>query len=158
MPANANQLSDLVRGTVAVQTLAEIMAAKTHLPSSRKRVQDKRLETLKELSDLSIDPEVFDTMLSNELNRQLKHRFAVGFLILAVAFSSISYLIVVADAIWKLGIPTSVLVALLVQTPIQLIGLLHIIARNLFPNPVSSSRRISSASSEEKGGKNPCVS
>ena len=141
---------DLARGTAAIHRLADLMSA----PREKKKKgehQDK-LNTLRELTDLSIDPRVFDAMLSSELDRRLKRKFGIAFLILAIAFAITGYAIVIANSLIDLGISDSAITALIIQIPVQLVGLLYIIARNLFPRNASTlphQRLVQTADSNE---------
>lgn len=49
------------------------------------------------------------------------------------SFSILAYLLIFLNYCFKLGMSESVMLALLVQVPIQLIGIFIIIAKNLFP-------------------------
>jgi hypothetical protein len=93
----------------------------------------EQVTILSELSKLGIDPVFFDLMLSNELDRNLKRQFGVLFLALTSVFTGISYLVIVLAGILEWKIPSIAITALIVETPLQFIGLLYIIARNLFP-------------------------
>ena len=89
---------------------------------------------MKELTDSGIDLVVFDTLLSNEIDRRLKTRFGLAFLALTFLFTAASYSIVIFDGIYEWKISEVAITALIIETPIQFIGLLYIIARNLFPH------------------------
>jgi hypothetical protein len=99
----------------------------------RKSVEEQKTALVKELLEAGIDPLVFDSLLSNEIDRRLKVRFGIAFLTLTLLFTAASYVIVILNAIYNWGIPTVAITALIIETPIQFIGLLYIIARNLFP-------------------------
>ncbi|MNG22419.1 hypothetical protein D3C84_1069010 [compost metagenome] len=93
---------------------------------------------MRELAKLDVDPETFDTLLTNELDRKLKVNFGIAFLVLTCLFTVASYAIVILDAIYNWGISEIAITALIIETPIQFIGLLYIIARNLFPQASSA--------------------
>jgi hypothetical protein len=95
--------------------------------------QNKRELVIKLLAS-GIDPLVFDALLSNEIDRKLKTRFGVVFVALTIIFTATSYLIIVVNAPLKLGISDVAMTGLIIETPIQFVGLLYIIARNLFPS------------------------
>ena len=57
----------------------------------------------------------------------------MAFLALTFLFTMGSYSIVVLDGIFKWNISQVAITALIIETPIQFVGLLYIIARNLFP-------------------------
>lgn len=104
------------------------------LSSERKKsLAEEKTELMKELAELNVDPETFDALLTNELDRKLKLNFGVAFLVLTCLFTIASYAIVVCDAIYDWGMSEVAITALVIETPIQFIGLLYIIARNLFP-------------------------
>jgi hypothetical protein len=80
----------------------------------------------------AVDPLIFDILVSNELNRQLKKKFGMAFLIITCFFTISSYVIVVLAAIYEWKIPASAMTALIIQAPLQMIGILYIMAKNLF--------------------------
>jgi hypothetical protein len=103
----------------------------------KKSLAEEKTELMKELAKLDVDPKTFDTLLTNELDRKLKVNFGVAFLILTCLFTIASYAIVILDSIYSWGISEIAITALIIETPIQFIGLLYIIARNLFPQSMS---------------------
>lgn len=96
-------------------------------------LKEKKAQLVKDLSESDIDPLLFDVLISNEIDRKLKVKFGVAFLVLSVLFTIASYLIVVLNSTQHWGISNIAITALIIETPIQFIGLLYIIARNLFP-------------------------
>lgn len=100
----------------------------------KKSLEEEKHALVKQLLESDIDPVAFDVLLSNEINRRLKVRFGVAFLVLTFLFTVASYAIVACDGIFKWGIAEIAITALIIETPIQFVGLLYIIARNLFPN------------------------
>lgn len=100
---------------------------------SRKTLGEKQHDLLRQLNDSNIDPKVFDVLLSNEINRRLKVRVGFIFIFLVVAFTAASYMVVILNSINNWGISEIAITALIIETPIQFVGLLYIIARNLFP-------------------------
>lgn len=99
----------------------------------KRSLAEEKTELMKELAKLDVDPETFDTLLTNELDRKLKVNFGVAFLVLTCLFTVASYAIVILDSVYEWGISEIAITALIIETPIQFIGLLYIIARNLFP-------------------------
>ena len=95
----------------------------------------EQISVLSELSKLGIDPNLFDSMLSNELDRNLKRQFGLLFLSLTTLFTGVSYLVIVLAAAFRWPIPNVAITLLIAETPLQFVGLLYIIARNLFPQP-----------------------
>lgn len=104
-----------------------------HVEEDEKDIIERKTELVKELSEVGVDPLVFDSLVSNEVDRDLKIKFGVSFLVLSVIFTISSYLIVILNGIYSWGISGVAITALIIETPIQFIGLLYIIARNLFP-------------------------
>jgi hypothetical protein len=100
----------------------------------KKSMEEKKIELVKNLIDSGIDLKIFDSLISNEINRRLKIRFGVTFLVFTFIVTLASYLIVILDAIYKWGISQVAITALIIEIPIQFIGLLYIIAKNLFPD------------------------
>lgn len=94
---------------------------------------EEKTQLMKELAELDVDPVTFDTLLANELDRKLKVNFGMAFLVLTCLFTIASYAIVILNSIYSWGISEIAITALIIETPIQFIGLLYIIARNLFP-------------------------
>ncbi len=99
----------------------------------KKSLAEEKTELMRELAKLDVDPETFDALLTNELDRKLKVNFGVAFLVLTCLFTVASYAIVILDSVYIWGISEIAITALIIETPIQFIGLLYIIARNLFP-------------------------
>jgi hypothetical protein len=95
----------------------------------------EQMMLLQELTKSGIDPRLFDLMLTTELDRKLKARFGVAFYVATVIFTSASFMIVVLNGIFKWGVSDVAITGLIIETPLQFIGLLYIIARNLFPQP-----------------------
>ena len=121
------------------------------LTSEKKRtLAEEKTELLQELEKLEIDPEIFDALLTNELDRKLKVSFGVAFLVLTCLFTIASYAIVILNSIYKWGISEVAITALIIETPIQFIGLLYIIARNLFPQSNTNNKLTSSSSGGKK--------
>jgi hypothetical protein len=104
----------------------------------KKSLAEEKTKLMRELAKLDVDPETFDTLLTNELDRKLKVNFGIAFLVLTCLFTVVSYAIVILDAIYNWKISEIAITALIIETPIQFIGLLYIIARNLFPQSRSA--------------------
>jgi hypothetical protein len=94
---------------------------------------DALIGLLQKAQEIGIDGGMFNTLLNGELDRRLKKRFGYWFLVATLAFTIVSYGIIIANSIWTWGIPQVSITALIIETPLQFIGLLYIIARNLFP-------------------------
>ena len=100
----------------------------------KKSIEEKKVELVKSLVEAGIDLKIFDSLITSEINRRLKIRFGVTFLIFTFIVTVASYLIVILDAVYKWGISEVAITALIIEIPIQFIGLLYIIAKNLFPD------------------------
>jgi len=81
----------------------------------------------------AVDPVIFDVLLSNEVNRRLKIRFGIAFIIITTIFTLISYGIIIAASVYHWHMPATAITALVIQAPLQMIGILYIMAKNLFP-------------------------
>lgn len=152
-----------------IKALANISLQTAGLPdlnfwsgAKKKEVREKeevgaretQLSLLQALSQAGIDPHLFDLMLSNELDRSLKKQFGVAFLVATIFFTLLSYGVIIFNSIGKWGISDTAITALIVETPIQFIGLLYIIARNLFPQSANSNReRMATVSQKIKSAK-----
>jgi hypothetical protein len=110
----------------------------------RLSAREIQLKLLQDLTAAEIDPELFDLMLSSELDRNLKKQFGVAFFVATVAVTVASYAVIILNAVYKWGISDIAITALIVETPIQFIGLLYIIARNLFPQRLAGEPRVAS--------------
>ncbi|CAK8719401.1 hypothetical protein KKHLCK_08575 [Candidatus Electrothrix laxa] len=104
----------------------------------RKNLEEKKIDIIKQLLESDIDPQLFDVLIQNEVDRRLKVRFGITFLVLTFLFTTASYAIVICNGIFKWNISETAIAALIIETPIQFIGLLYIIARNLFPQSGSN--------------------
>jgi len=107
----------------------------------RKSLDEEKIGIVKQLLESNIDPQIFDVLIQSEVDRRLKVRFGVTFLVLTFLFTTASYAIVILDGIYKWNISKVAITALIIETPVQFIGLLYIIARNLFPQTGSESDR-----------------
>jgi hypothetical protein len=129
----SDKVDTLTNSVLEIQKLA---LGNSLINISSVKSQEKRtklLEICKDLSKNNIDPEIFDVLVSNELDRELKQKYGAVFLTLTVAFTIFSYGLVVMNSVRNWGIPQFAITALVIEIPIQFIGLLYIIARNLFP-------------------------
>ena len=89
-----------------------------------------------------VDPVIFDVLLSNEVNRRLKVKFGVAFIFITTIFTLVSYGIIVAASMYEWKMPPAAVTALVIQAPLQMIGILYIMAKNLFPaTPLQASTR-----------------
>ena len=98
-----------------------------------KSLEKQKMALVKELVKADIDPGTFDVLLANDMDRWLKVRFGIVFLFMTFLFTAASYAIVILDGVLGWEISQVAITALIIETPIQFIGLLYIIARNLFP-------------------------
>ena len=102
-------------------------------PERSKTLEQEKSELVTKLLASGIDPLVFDSLLSNEIDRRLKTRFGIAFVFLTFLFTTASYAIIVLNGPMILNISSVAITGLIIETPIQFVGLLYIIARNLFP-------------------------
>jgi len=116
---------------VNLQTLNRTFRAKGKADYESKK--NEYLEILKKLEEYDIDPVMYNMLEQNETDRKLKKEFGQQFIILTIAFTLLSYAIVILDGIRGWHISPTAITALIIETPIQFIGILYIIARNLFP-------------------------
>lgn len=103
-----------------------------------KSIEEQKSDLVSKLLAAGIDPLVFDILLSNEIDRRLKTRFGIAFIILTFLFTAASYCIVILNGPMQLRISDNAITGLIIETPIQFVGLLYIIARNLFPDGKST--------------------
>ena len=89
----------------------------------------------------AVDPAIFDILLSNEVNRRLKVKFGIAFIVITTVFTLISYALIMCSAIYHWQLPAPALTALVVQAPLQMIGILYIMARHLFPTATLNAPR-----------------
>ncbi|GAA3959938.1 hypothetical protein [Mucilaginibacter dorajii] len=104
----------------------------------KKTKSDKRLELIQALAIAGSDPAIYDSLSGNELDRNLKKQFGITFLVFTAVFTIASYSIIVLNAKYDWCISEKAIAALIIEIPIQFIGILYIVARNLFPNEKSS--------------------
>lgn len=90
-------------------------------------------EVLVKLKQLDIDPALWDRIVSNQVDRELKKKFGRVFILMAFFFTSLSYAVIIFNSILSWNIPETAMTALIIQAPLQLIGILLVMARNLFP-------------------------
>jgi hypothetical protein len=139
---------------VAAKAVAELLLARGPIISlaplsfDRKRepptksLEERKSELVRQLLASGIDPMLFDALLSNEIDRRLKTRFGIAFVALTAVFTAASYAIIILNGMLQWGISEIAITGLIIETPIQFIGLLYIIARNLFPDGGRSQLRI----------------
>jgi hypothetical protein len=111
------------------------------------------LELLKSLTEAGVDPQLFDRLLSTEVDRMLKVRFGVAFFIATIVFTLLSFAVIVLNSVWKWGINDIAITGLIIETPLQFIGLLYIIARNLFPQAPARMRTFETPTKARRIGK-----
>jgi hypothetical protein len=125
---------DLPPTVVAARAIAEILWPNQTLLGGRPRVEHEHLFLVKELLRSNIDPEIFDSLVSREMDRRLKLRFGYCFLALTFVITAAAYAVVVLHGACGWRLPEMAITALVIEAPIQFVGLLYIIARNLFPD------------------------
>jgi hypothetical protein len=126
--AAAVATADILLGSTPIISLSLLR------PKRDKSLEQEKSELVAKLLAAGIEPLVFDALLSNEIDRRLKTRFGVAFVVLTFLFTSASYAIIVLNGPMALNISSQAITGLIIETPIQFVGLLYIIARNLFPD------------------------
>ena len=104
-------------------------------------LDEEKLRIAKELQDAGIDLQVFDVMLSNEIDRNLRKNFAWVFAIAAIVITLASYILIILNYSKKWGIHDAVMTAFIIEVPIQFIGILYIVAKDLFPSALGKNRK-----------------
>ncbi len=92
-----------------------------------------KVELFKRLKENEIEAATFENHLNNEINRKMKKQYGMMFFTLTTIFSLFSYAIIIINAILKWNIPEFAITALIIEIPIQFVGILLIVAKNLFP-------------------------
>jgi len=133
MLQNEGASSSLVKELLRHGTIANAKAD-GEIPGAKKTTEQLKADLVKDLLRSGVDPALFDSLLSNEINRRLKVRFGVFFLVITFVFTAASYSIVILNSVCGWKISDVAITSLIIQAPIQLIGLLYIVARNLFPS------------------------
>ena len=128
--------------TALAKATERLLDASLHFGKKRQEsaleFRKEQLVLLQDLTKSGIDPNLFDLMLTTELDRKLKVRFGIAFFVATAFFTLLSFAVIVFNSIDKWGINDVAITGLIIETPLQFIGLLYIIARNLFPQPRSS--------------------
>src|ERR1700731_512664 len=75
----------------------------------------EQLLLLQELTNSGIDPQLFDLMLSTELDRNLKKRFGVAFFVATVFFTLLSFGIIILNSTEKWGISDIAITGLVIE-------------------------------------------
>ena len=142
----------LNRGPLISISLPKLSKYDNKTREERRTFEERKSDLVKQLLASGIDPLIFDSLLSNEMDRRLKTRFGAAFLVLTFLFTGMSYAIVVFNGVYQWKITEVAITGLVIETPLQFIGLLYIIARNLFPDSGRSGRNRAS-SAKAKGGR-----
>lgn len=127
----------------ALSTLSTSKLSSAERKEKHETMAEEQTALVKELIDSGIDPVAFDVLMSNEMNRRLKLQFGMAFLGLTTLFTAASYSIVILNGVYTWNISEVAITSLIIETPIQFIGLLYIIARNLFPERTAENAGIS---------------
>lgn len=123
---------------IVLKEFAEVLFNKKDIKSRTKNktsdelLKDKR-DFIIDLKKHDIDISTLQQFLKAESDREMKEQYGIRFLFFAGVFSAISYFIICINDKWGLNIPKYAITALIIEVPIQFIGLLYIVARNLFP-------------------------
>jgi len=152
-------LKSIIQVIDSVNTLSSFKVS-FQWPWSRRNVEEleqRKTAVLSGLRAANIDPVLFDVLIANEINRDLKVTFGYIFLAFTFIFTAASYGIVIADGYYKMGISPAAITGLVIETPLQFIGILYIIARNLFPAEKDSVAKIASTIKPLKATKGRAV-
>jgi hypothetical protein len=103
------------------------------IEEQRKKQVDEIINALSRIKDLGIDLEKYDIYLMNEVDREMKKEYGKIFLVMSFLFTIISFFVVILNARLNWNISEIAITGLIIETPIQFIGILYIIANNLFP-------------------------
>lgn len=88
----------------------------------------------------AVNPVIFDILASSEINGQLKRNFGIAFIVITCVFTLISYGIIIFASIYDWKIPTAAFTALVIQAPLQMIGILYVMVRHLYPTATVQTR------------------
>ncbi|MBU3130558.1 hypothetical protein [Clostridium tagluense] len=125
------ELVDLIHPIIKIN-FTELFSRKRR-EERKKQEQIRKIELLNSLANNGVDIGVYERHLNNEINRRMKTRYGAIFLLLTFLFTVLSYLIIILNSKLKWGIDSVAITALVIEVPIQFVGILYIIARNLFP-------------------------
>jgi hypothetical protein len=128
-------LAQLLSQTIDLRGAFHVASLLRGSAEHEREIRQGQIELLRSLSQAGIDPQLFDLVVSNELDRTLKKQFGNAFLAATLAFTAVSFAVIIFNSIYRWGISDMAITALIVEVPLQFIGLLFIIARNLFPQP-----------------------
>jgi len=112
--------------------LGEIFSKRKREEAIAKR-NEALLDFFESLQNSGINPNTVQTYLNDELNRNLKKRYGNVLLIFTAFFSAVSLTIIILNSVFEWGISDIAITALIIELPIQLVGMLYIIVSNLFP-------------------------
>jgi len=112
-------------------------------------ISDEKVRALAKLSKIGVDPHIYEVMLNNHHQRDLRSKYGLLFFVYSCVATAVSYVVVILNASLGWGLSDLVLSSLVIQTPIQILGLLFIIARSLFPRQMPTGKASSIASMVE---------
>jgi hypothetical protein len=130
-PTPASMSAPVARASIGFDSAEDILRYKEQYEAAQKA--DRATRKKGALQRPPADPVIFDVLVSNELNRKLKKNFGIAFISISFTFTVISYAIIVMAAVYNWNLPSAALTALVIQAPLQMIGILYIMAKNLFP-------------------------
>jgi hypothetical protein len=81
----------------------------------------------------AVNPVIFDILASSEVNGRLKRSFGIAFIVITCLFTFVSYAIIIFASIYEWKIPAAAFTALVIQAPLQMIGILYVMAKHLYP-------------------------
>ena len=88
-----------------------------------------------------MDPVIFDILATAQINRGLKKSFGIAFIVITCIFTLVSYAIIIFASIYDWKIPPAAFTALIIQAPLQMVGILYIMAKNLYPTESYPAKR-----------------
>ena len=100
---------------------------------SKKEVHIEEHKVEGEEKKQQVDPMIFSILVNNEINKKLKKNFGIAFVAITCLFTLISYAIIILASVYEWKMPAAAMTALIVQAPLQMVGILFVMARNLFP-------------------------
>lgn len=99
----------------------------------RKKYTEEIILLIKELNTVGISLDAFDKYLESEIDRKMKQKYGAIFLVFTFIFTSASFSIIILNSMLGWNISDIAITGLIIQIPVQFVGILLIIANNLFP-------------------------
>jgi hypothetical protein len=119
--------------------LGEVFSTKKQTERIKEMQRDK-IELFSKLRTEGIDQAAFEQHLNNEINRTLKKQYGSRFFFITFFFTVLSFSIVILNSILHWNIPDGAIIGLIIEIPIQFVGIMYIVAKHLFPNVEKSEK------------------